>query len=198
MLQLDQVLKRRRPLPKIKSATGKPASSEQLLEYALEVNEVLRAEYTEKQSLAMEAIHKCTRMVQNECRNQLSDLEKCDREKESLVCAIRETQSKFDQIQNRQSALSEKVESILDHLKTFQPQLSQDEVKMRSDLEEVQRKCVQYVASLNELRERQQFQTNALTSEYVSTRVPADAVHEDDSQISSDELRNLELVLQKQ
>lgn len=194
------MLKRRRPLPKIKSATGKPASSEQLLEYALEVNEVLRAEYTQKQCLAMEAIEKCTRMIQEERRNQLQDLEKCTQEKESLIRSLQQTQSKFDEIQQRQAAFSQRIESIQHSLDKIQPPLSQDEVAMRADLEGVQRKCVQYMRSLQELQERHQFQANAVTSDFASSAILSKGGDDDDgdSCISPDELRNMERLLKTQ
>lgn len=195
MAELGDILKRRRPIPTIKS----PESSENLLKYALEVHEILRAEFTEKQCLAMEAIEKCFRLIQEERRRQLSDLDRCKNEKDALILNVQQSQSKLDAIQCRQNDLTKRIAIILKSCKTNQPQLSQDEMRMRKDLEDMQQKCVQYQRSLTELTARHRFQTNAMSGDWITT---ADHRHGSDDQgqaeLTDEELHDLEMILRKQ
>ena len=195
LANLHQILQRRRPLPQLKSVTrGTDLSSEQLLQLALEVNEVLRVEFTEKQSLAMEVIEKCQRLLREEHRNQLADLERTTAEKDALMRIIHQSRSKFDQIQSKQNSLSDRVDAVLRGLQELQPPLSEEEAKMRRQLEGAKQHCLQYSRSLQELQARQEFQRESRSVDWPLHSSPTGA----SSSIPAEGVRSLEQALRTQ
>lgn len=193
MGQVTQVLQRNRSLPQLQQ----PATSEQLLRHVLEVSEILRTEFIDKQCLAMEAMDKCLQMVQDEKQNQLSDLNKCDSQKDDLIAAVRNMSHKLDTIQIRQNELTDRVESVLKKTCTTQPQLSKQEKEMKAELMKLQKICIQGRNSLNQLQERHQYQTQAIESD--SNFRSSDHISRDERPAASpDEISELERDLRKQ
>lgn len=189
------VLRRERGL---RTAGQRPVSSEQVLEHALRVSEVLRSEYTEKQSLALDAIHTCRRLLHEERNKQQADVETVSREKDALLASVSSIRHKLLTVQSKQSELSDRVAAVLSRVNDLGPRLTPAETEMRCDLQKLRLSCGHFSRSLTELCARHQFQTRAATHHSVPlSDSPAPQVDQSFC-MSSEEQELVEHALRKQ
>ena len=162
---IKQILKRSVNIPSLLSKKDLKANGDELLQLVLNITEILRQEYLQKQDIAAKALEKRVKALSNEKSVQFEEFTRCSCDKEALIEGIKSLSMKYDASLQKQKNLSDRLEKVLDKLHNTKSELSDAEKNMSDELEFTKKKLDDYHDKMSQVESKYYYQKDLISGD---------------------------------
>ncbi|XP_076808146.1 nucleoporin 88-like [Clavelina lepadiformis] len=156
---IRSLLKRDASQPIIRAgAWNDEANDRECLQLLTRATQVFRDEYILKQKLARDAISKRVMLLNEQKGQQLEDLQELNDTKASITTNAEQIANDYEDCQERQQVLLERLELVVKRVKESDPYLSKAEVSMGKELKSLSSKLRQLDNNIKQLKIKQEYQ----------------------------------------
>jgi len=173
--------------PLMMSGSGTNISPTDTLELVLRATQTLKKEYMSRIIKAKQELAAEIKLLKGKKASQEGLLDRLETSRTELRAKAETISEKYEDVKDRSSELSGRVEAVLTRLQTRQPTASDAELKMARDLKALKLKMDQIKAATILLKEKEKYQRYQIEAASVEMRR---------SDLSSDQVENLRSVLQ--
>ncbi|KAJ8044244.1 Nuclear pore complex protein Nup88 [Holothuria leucospilota] len=152
--QIKEILQRDVSNPILKTSTKTELTLEESFKLLQRATHILREEYILKQDQAREEIEKRVKILEQQKQQQLADLADCRRMESQIRDHVSELAEMYEDAQDKQEELLQRVGVVLHTLQNQLPILSEAEQGMRTDLMEMEGKLTNLETALSQVKKK--------------------------------------------
>ncbi|XP_076453117.1 nucleoporin 88-like [Babylonia areolata] len=139
----------------------------------MRVTQVLREEYVQKQELAQQEVDTRVRILTEQKKEQLADLQSLEETKEKLRDKAGILGERLQSCHDNQEDILRRLENIMRKIQSRVPLLSLAEKQMHSELMELKDKAEEFSKNIVQLRSKQEYQQRQMSQQKSSTSSPS-------------------------